>query len=208
MSEEVCVTHRKDQTAIIGMACRVPGANGPDAFWRMLVDGQEASQSIAPHKAVAAGTQEEALNSPGFVLRHHPVDDSYQGVDTSLFGLTAREATVMDPQHRMFSEVLWEALEDAGRTGEGESVGVFASTGTNTYLHLLMAEEGHQTPADDSVLWLLNDSDFLSTRLSYAMDLRGPSMSVQTACSGSLVALHMACQALENGDCEIAVVGG
>ncbi|MFE7764291.1 beta-ketoacyl synthase N-terminal-like domain-containing protein [Streptomyces sp. NPDC057438] len=199
-----------DKIAIVGMACRVPGADTPEELWENLLAGRDEMTAVTPEAAIAAGADATKVHRPDYVLGTHGVGTTYKEFDAKLFGLTDREAALLDPQHRLFAEVAWEALERAGCAGHPDDgpIGVFASAGMNMYMTLLLRELGHETAADDPTVWLLNDPDFLATRLSYALDLRGPSLSAQSACSGSLVSVHLACRALLAGECRIAVAGG
>jgi acyl transferase domain-containing protein/thioesterase domain-containing protein len=151
------------------------------------------------------------LANPAYVKRASLLDDAPM-FDASFFGLSPRDASIMDPQHRHFLECAWEALEDAGHPPQGfdGSIGVFAGSGMNTYLiHNLLA---NRRLLESAGLFQLkqtgNDKDVLATRVSYQLDLRGPSVNVQTACSTSLVAVHMACQSLLNHECDMALAGG
>ncbi|HEY2737715.1 MAG TPA: type I polyketide synthase, partial [Thermoanaerobaculia bacterium] len=134
--------------------------------------------------------------------------------DSAFFGFTPREAEIMDPQHRIFLETAWEALEDAGCDPERAAgrIGLFAGSGPSSYLvtNLLpgIGRDERLATAGELQLLLLNDRDFLATRASYKLNLRGPSLVVQTACSTSLVAVHLACQSLLTGDCDAALAGG
>jgi acyl transferase domain-containing protein/thioesterase domain-containing protein/acyl carrier protein len=197
--------------AIIGMAGRFPGARNVAEFWRNLRDGVESICDRSDAALAASGATPEELANPDYVKRASVLDD-VPAFDASFFGLSPRDASIMDPQHRHFLECAWEALEDAGhppRQFDG-SVGVFAGSGMNTYLiHNLLA---NRRLVETAGLFQLkqtgNDKDVLATRVSYQFDLRGPSVNVQTACSTSLVAVHLACQSLLNYECDIALAGG
>jgi acyl transferase domain-containing protein/thioesterase domain-containing protein len=197
--------------AIVGMAGRFPGARSVSQFWQNLHDGVESIRSLSDTELLAAGVSREDLANPDYVKRGSLLDDVPM-FDASFFGLSPRDASIMDPQHRHFLECAWEALEDAGhppRRFDG-SIGVFAGSGMNTYLiHNLLA---NRRLLESAGLFQLkqtgNDKDVLATRVSYQLDLRGPSVNVQTACSTSLVAVHMACQSLLNHECDMALAGG
>ena len=187
--------------AIVGMAGRFPGARGISQFWQNLHDGVESIRSLTDTELLASGVSPEELANPAYVKRASLLDDAPM-FDASFFGLSPRDASIMDPQHRHFLECAWEALEDAGHPPQGfdGSIGVFAGSGMNTYLiHNLLA---NRRLLESAGLFQLkqtgNDKDVLATRVSYQLDLRGPSVNVQTACSTSLVAVHMACQSLLN----------
>ncbi len=197
--------------AMVGMAGRFPGARNVSEFWRNLRDGVESIRSCSDAELLAAGVTPEELASPDYVKRASVLDDVPM-FDASFFGLSPRDASIMDPQHRHFLECAWEALEDAGHPPQrfDGSIGVFAGSGMNTYLiHNLLA---NRNLIESAGLFQLkqtgNDKDVLATRVSYQFDLRGPSINVQTACSTSLVAVHLACQSLLNHECDLALAGG
>src|SRR3984893_54857 len=197
--------------AIVGMAGRFPGARNVSEFWRNLRDGIESIGSRSDAELLAAGVTPEELASPDYVKRASVLDDVPM-FDASFFGLSPRDASIMDPQHRHFLECAWEALEDAGHPPQrfNGSIGVYGGAGMNTYLlpNLLF----HRRLLESTGLFQLkqtgNDKDVLATRVSYQFDLRGPSINVQTACSTSLVAVHLACQSLLNYECDLALAGG
>src|SRR3990170_6960839 len=197
--------------AVVGRALRVPGARTVAEFWTNLRNGVESIRPLTDAELRAAGVDAALLNDPNYIKVAAPLEDMEQ-FDAGFFGFSPREAAIMDPQHRHFLEVAWEALEDAGHVPESFSgrIGVFGGSGMNAYMpyHLftnpkLMAATG---------LFLVrhtgNDKDFLTTRVSYLFDLRGPSVNIQTACSTSLVAIHSACQSLINQECDMALAGG
>ncbi len=197
--------------AIVGMAGRFPGARNIREFWKNLHDGVESIRDLTDAELTAAGATAAELASPEYVKRASVLDD-VPLFDASFFGLSPRDASIMDPQHRHFLECAWEALEDAAHPTQGfdGSIGVFAGSGMNTYLiHNLLA---NRKLLESAGLFQLkqtgNDKDVLATRVSYQLDLRGPSINVQTACSTSLVAIHLACQSLLNFECDIALAGG
>ena len=196
--------------AIIGMAGRFPGAPDVDELWRRLCKGDELISRLSEADLEAAGEPAALRDDPGYV-KAAGVLDGAELFDAAFFGFSPREAEVMDPQHRVFLECAWQALEDAGYDAARtpERVGVYAAVGINTYLHhLQQAGLPLHSGAARYQAFIANDKDFVPTRVSYKLGLRGPSINVQTACSSSLVALHLACQALRAGDCEMALVGG
>ncbi|WP_430785287.1 SDR family NAD(P)-dependent oxidoreductase [Actinoplanes sp. G11-F43] len=198
-----------DEIAVIGMACRAPGADDVEQLWSNLLHGHVAAHQVSRDEALRAGARPEHLDRPGHVRRVHGLAGAYRDFDSAAFGLTGREADLMDPQHRLFAEVLWHAIDDAAVAGAGHGrMGVYAAAGMNQYLPMLLRAYGYTSADEDPQIWLLNDPDFLATRMSYALDLHGPSMSVQSACSSSLVAVHLAARALLADDCDIAVAGG
>jgi acyl transferase domain-containing protein len=197
--------------AIIGMAGRFPGAKNPEEFWRNLAQGVESIRFLSDEELLAAGVTRREFEDPNYV-RACPVLEDVKKFDAAFFGMSPREASVMDPGHRFFLELTWEALENSGNTGlhEEGTVGVFAGAGGPTYLmnnvrlnDKIMAEIGEFLARHTG-----NDMNFLATRASYEMDLRGPSLNVQTACSSALVALHQARLSLLQGECDIALAGG
>ncbi len=197
--------------AVVGMALRVPGANDWRAFRRNVSEGVESIVTLTREELLAAGESEENLASPFYVPRWAGISDT-EHFDAGFFSLSAREASVMDPQHRHFLEICVEALNDAALVPSSFSgqIGVFAASGYNAYFarHVLT----HRELVDDMGFFLLrhtgNDKDFLPTRVSYALGLRGPSIAVQTACSSSLVAIHLAAQSLLMNECDAALAGG
>src|SRR6185369_3241248 len=194
--------------AIVGLAGRFPGAAGVEQLWANLAGGVSSIARFSDEELAAAGVDP--------ALRRHPLYVPARGVldgvelfDAGFFGYSPREAEILDPQQRLFLECAWEALENAGydsRRVPGP-VGVFASLGFSAYLQQLVTGLDHETARDHQLL-LGNDKDFLPTRVSYKLDLKGPSMAVQTACSSSLVAVHLACQNLFLGACDMALAGG
>ncbi len=197
--------------AIIGMALRVPGAGNVETFWQNLRAGREAIRTLSDDELLAAGESPERFNHPNYVRRTADLPDM-EMFDAEFFGLSPKEAAIMDPQHRHFLECAWEAMEDAGRTPNTVAgpVGVFAGCGMGHYFYFNVCS--NRQLVDQVGMFLLrhtgNDKDFLATRASFAFDLRGPSVNVQTACSTSLVAVHQACQSLLNGETDMALAGG
>lgn len=197
--------------AIVGMALRVPGANSPEKFWENLRNGVESLEQFTDEELSERGVSPSTLADPGYVKAGMPLD-RVDYFDPEFFGFSAKEAAILDPQHRQFYEVSWEALERASHDpGEFDgSIGVFAGCGMSAYFAYNILSNDQLV---DSVgLFLLrhtgNDKDFLATRVSYAFDLKGPSVNVQTACSTSLVAVHLAVQSLLSGECDMALAGG
>ncbi|MGW1774935.1 amino acid adenylation domain-containing protein [Streptomyces sp. NPDC002104] len=200
--------------AVVGMALRVPGADTPDAFWRNLSGGVESISTFTDEELLAAGVAPQDLVRPDYVRRLGVLHDA-AGFDTAFFGFSRREAQMLDPQHRLMLECAWEALEHAGAfpSGPGDQAdrvtGVYAGVGESSYLHHNLLPNGDLIDRVGAFQTSLgNDKDFVPTRVSYKLDLRGPSISVQTGCSTSLVAVHMACQALGSGECDVALAGG
>lgn len=199
--------------AIVGMAGRFPGADDVDAFWERVRDGIESVVTFTDDALRARGVPEAMLKDPAYVKAGVPFDGMDQ-FDAAFFGYTPREACRLDPQQRVFLECAWQAMEHAGYDVDRieERVGVYAGAGANLYLlkHLLPAQPLDGLGGIADLLGLLNgnSADSLSTRVAYKLNLRGPAVTVQTACSTSLAAVHMACQALLNLDCDMALAGG
>ena len=197
--------------AIVGVAARVPGAASASQFWSNLVAGRESVEVFTPEELVAAGESPERVRRPNYVRSGAPLG-KMEHFDAEFFGFSPKEAAILDPQHRQFFECAWEALEDAGHMPERFEgpIGVFAGAGMGSYFYFNLCT--NPGLVDSVGMFLLrhtgNDKDFLSTRLSFLLNLRGPSLNVQTACSTSLVAVHLACQSLLSGECDMALAGG
>ena len=193
--------------AIIGMAGRFPGADGIDQFWRNLCAGIESITFFSDDELCASGVDDCAIRNSQYV-KAAPLLPNFDRFDAAFFGYTPREARITDPQQRVLLECAFHALEHAGydTASYEKPVGVFAGSSLNTYaLFTGVAKEFH----NDFVSMLIgNDKDFLATRIAYKLNLQGPAISVQTACSTSLVAVHLACQSLLLGECEMALAGG
>lgn len=199
------------EIAVVGMACRVPGAQSPDEFWQNLRDGVEAITHYSDEQLRSAGVSESLLNHPNYVKSGAPLAHMDE-FDARFFGMGPKEAAVMDPQHRHFLECAWEALEHSGYDpGRFDgSIGVFGGSGHNLYLPYNVLTNQHLLESEGFFLLRHtgNDKDFLTTRVSYAFNLKGPSVNVQTACSTSLVAIHYASQSLLSAECDMALAGG
>ncbi|MGW0957766.1 type I polyketide synthase [Streptomyces gelaticus] len=198
--------------AIIGMAARFPGASNVDEFWDAIAAGREAIRDVGEEELLRSGVPPEWLKDPDYVRATASIVD-VDRFDAAFFDISGREAAVMDPQHRVFLESCWHALEHAGvRTspGAGTSVGVFAGSGgvLTSYLPEVLENSGPLADPTASLEQLGSDKDFLATRVSYKLNLTGPALTVQTACSTSLVAVHLACQSLLRGECDAALAGG
>jgi phthiocerol/phenolphthiocerol synthesis type-I polyketide synthase E len=201
----------QDRVAVIGMAGRFPGAGDVEAFWSNLAQGREGIAVLTDEELAANGVDPSTAARDGYVKAKGALDGA-DLFDEGFFGYSPREAELLDPQHRVFLECAWHALESAGidpaRSGGGR-IGVFAGAGLNTYLLFnLMQDRRVLESAGTYQVALANDKDFLATRAAYKLDLTGPAVTVQTACSTSLTAVHLACQSLLNGECDIALAGG
>ncbi|WP_053745306.1 type I polyketide synthase [Streptomyces sp. NRRL WC-3618] len=202
-------TVRPNDVAVIGMCGRFPGAGNLAQFWNRLRAGDDMLTTFADAELVAAGVPERLLRNPAYVRRAATLPDAFD-FDHEFFGLTSREAKLLDPQQRILLEVAWELLETIGYSGGGgaQAVGVFAGASMNTYLTNVLARSCDPLGYDGTELMIANDKDYLTTRISYKLGLKGPSVNVQTACSTSLVAVHMAVQSLLAGECDVALAGG
>lgn len=203
---------RSGDIAIIGMAGRFPGARNVRDYWRNLCVGIESITFLSDAELTAQGVDQEAIRNARYVKAAAALED-IDKFDAGFFGISPREAELTDPQHRFFLECSWEALEDAGYAPEQYpgSIGVFAGASVNTYLlrNLLRNQELIESTGGFSVAMLHgNDKDYLASRVSYKLGLRGPSIAIQAACSTSLVAVSRACQSLITGECDMALAGG
>jgi acyl transferase domain-containing protein/acyl carrier protein len=204
------IADRPEEIAIIGMAGRFPQARNVEQFWEKLCDGIELVTFFTDEELRAEGATEEMLKDPAFVKAAAVMDD-IDLFDAGFFGYSPREAEILDPQHRNFLECAWEALENAGYDADRSMglTGVFAGGSFNGYLLRNICSNPAIIDAMGTFLIGINsDKDFLATRVSYELNLTGPSMNIQTACSTSLVTVHVACQSLLNGECDMALAGG
>ncbi|MEM9490271.1 MAG: polyketide synthase, partial [Myxococcota bacterium] len=180
-----------DAIAIIGMACRFPSAASPEEFWQLLANGRQAITFFDDDELARDLIEPRELNNPAYV-KARGVLSGIEDFDAALFDLSPREAAITDPQQRVFLECAWEALERCGyapRSYDG-AVGVFAGSGPNTYLinHLVPAGQLRGT-LNTFQSFIHNKNDHLTTRVAYKLHLTGPAVTVQTACSTSLVAV-------------------
>ncbi len=199
-----------DEIAIVGMAGRFPGAKDINAFWANLRDGVESIRTFSDEELIAAGVDRSQLDDPNYVKRGSFVDNAEE-FDAPFFGFTPREAQITDPQHRLFLECAWEALENAGYDSNTYPglIGVFAGCGVNHYLRLnFLSNPGLWNSVGDMLGIIGNDNNYLTTRASYLLNLTGPSLDIQTACSTSLVATQVGCLNLQNYLCDMALCGG
>lgn len=196
-----------DRIAVVGIAGRFPGAASVEELWRRLLDGAELIQRFSPEESRAAGATKAQLDDPAFVPAAAPLAESL-AFDAEFFEFSSWEAGLTDPQQRLFLEAAWEALESAGQTPErfGGAIGVYGGCSTNTYWDTYADADGGGIDPFQSVI--ANDKDFLTTRVAYKLGLTGPAVTVQTACSTSLVAVHLGCEALLSGQCDLVLAGG
>jgi amino acid adenylation domain-containing protein/non-ribosomal peptide synthase protein (TIGR01720 family) len=195
--------------AIIGLAGRFPGARNAAELWHNLAAGVESIAVLSDAELLAAGVAAERLADPALV-KAAPVLDGVEYFDADFWNLNPREAAITDPQHRVFLECAWEALESAGyaRRHGGAAVGVFAGAGMNRYLLTnVLSDLELVNSLGFFQLTVGNDKDYLATRVAYKLNLKGPAVNVQTACSTSLVAVSMACQSLLDFQCDMALAG-
>ncbi|WP_067820585.1 type I polyketide synthase [Actinomadura kijaniata] len=200
--------------AVTGLACRFPGAPDADAFWRMLVEGREGLTRLTDDRLAERGVPRRLRRDPAYV----PVAgliDGQDAFDPRPFGLADAEAALMDPQHRLFLECAWRALEQAGHGGGrgAGAVGVFAGAAQSAYLAGNLADRwdptgGGADPAGSLQTAIATQTDYLPLQTAYRLDLTGPAVAVNTTCSTSLVAVHLAAQSLLNGECDTALAGG
>lgn len=203
------IEYNGSEIAIIGMACRFPGARNPEKFWNNLCSGVESISFLTDEELLSQGVSPELIKNPNYIKAASVLED-FDKFDAPFFGYTPKEAELMDPQHRLFLECAWEALEDAGYNPEnyGGSIGVYGGAKTDTYLFNISSNRELLKSLDAFQIALGNDLGCLSTRVSYKLDLKGPSYAVHTACSTSLVAVHLACQSLLIDECQMAIAGG
>ncbi|AUX32054.1 MULTISPECIES: type I polyketide synthase [Sorangium] len=209
MSEPIETEDGGSDIAIVGMAGRFPGAPSVDALWENVRRGVESiarfpeSEREEPPVGASAAPGAPVVCAGGLL-------DDIDRFDASYFGYSPREAQLMDPQQRLFLECAVAALEDAGCDPARfpGAIGVFGGCGSNTYLLQLLSHPDLAATVDPHALMLASEKDYLATRVSYKLDLHGPSVVVQTACSTSLVAIHMACESLLGGQCDLALAGG
>ncbi|WP_240777674.1 type I polyketide synthase, partial [Nonomuraea basaltis] len=197
-----------EPVAVVGIGCRLPGAHGPEAYWELLIEGRDAVGEVPAGRWEAfddgsARTREVLAGT----TRHGGFLDDVAGFDAEFFGIAPGEAAAMDPQQRLLLETAWEALEHAGiapRSLAGTRTGVFAGLSATEYAYLT----GADLAAVDA--WTATGAapSIAANRLSYLLDLRGPSMAVDTACSSSLVATHLAVAGLRSGECDLALAAG
>ncbi|HEY0602392.1 MAG TPA: SDR family NAD(P)-dependent oxidoreductase [Herpetosiphonaceae bacterium] len=197
------------EIAVVGLSGRFPGAPDIDTFWRNLCDGVESIALFSEQELLESGISPALLAQPGYV-RAGGALDNIDLFDAAFFGYSPREAEIMDPQQRLFLECAWTALEHAGYAPDNIAVptGVYAGVSLNRYWLNLASNLDLVEALGSFHTVMSNDRDFLTTRISYKLNLHGPSLNIQTACSTSLVAVHTACQALLHHECDMALAGG
>jgi acyl transferase domain-containing protein/acyl carrier protein len=196
--------------AIIGLNGRFPGAEDVSRFWQNLRDGVESITFFSAEEDESLEGDRPALNSPQYVRAAPMLEKDIGLFDNTFFGFSPREAEIMDPQQRLFLESAWEVLESAGydtETYKGR-IGVYAGVSFSTYLMFYLSlPRGRVGLMENMHRVIRNDKDYLATTVSYKLNLKGPSVTVQTACSTALVAVHFACQSLLNHECDLALAG-
>ncbi|CAM2068039.1 Type I polyketide synthase [Sulfidibacter corallicola] len=199
------------EIAVIGMSGRFPGADSIESYWELLQKGKDAYKTLTPEEAVQFGASEELVGHPNF-QRVQCAMDGIDQFDHDFFGIDKHLAAAADPQHRVFLECCWDALETAGYNPAklDHVAGVYAAADQSTYFIHNVLPHFHKliekTPQNE--IELANSPDFVATRVSYHLNLKGPSYTVKCACSSAMVAVHNACQAILEGECDMALAGG
>lgn len=195
--------------AIIGLDCRFPGAADYSEFWANLAAGVESIKFFSDEELAQAGVPSADINHERYVAAASLIEDA-ECFDHAFFGFSPSEAALMDPQQRVYLESAWHALEDAGygRSSCRGLTGIWAGSAMNSYLLRNLLDNRAKLSANEYQIMILNDKDYLATRAAFKLNLQGPAVTVQSACSTSLVAVHMASQALINGECDMALAGG
>src|ERR1700740_3363728 len=200
---------RTEPIAIVGLSCRFPGSENPEAFWRLLSSGTDAVREVPRDRWSKVPHYSADPAVPATVQKHYGgFLDQIDRFDAGFFGISGREAEQMDPQQRLLLEVTWEALESAGIAPDqlrGSRTGVFVGITASDYLHLALSNNPTGLDIYTATGNALNTA---AGRLSYILGFNGPAMAVDTACSSSLVAVHLACQSLRTGEADLALAGG
>ena len=203
------MTEGLDSVAVVGMSCRFPGAGNIDQFWQNLIDGLESVSRFSADDLAELGIDPQVLRHANYVNARGVLND-IEMFDASFFGYSPREAEILDPQQRLFLECAWEALESAGCDPDAYSglIGVYAGVGMSKYLFNLYSNPNIINLVGPYQISLANDKDHITTRTAYKLNLRGPAITLQTACSTSLVAVCTACRSLLDYHCDMALAGG
>ncbi|WP_160716945.1 type I polyketide synthase [Chitinophaga solisilvae] len=198
----------QEKIAIIGISLRFPGADNKEEFWENLLSGKETITHYTEEELLDTGIPVNLLHNPGYIKAKGALKD-VKGFDAAFFGISPKEASIMDPQHRLLLECAWEGLEDAGYAPRStcSDIGIFAGMGISSYLSETNAS-AETDPAEKYQIIIGSGTDFLCTRIAYKLNITGPAVTVQTGCSTSLTAVHQACMALLSDDCNIALAGG
>lgn len=199
-----------EEIAIIGMAGTFPDAQNTEAFWENIKNGVSSVRNYSMQELIDAGVDNDLLANPDYVKAGTFLKD-IEKFDAAFFGLRSVEAAILDPQHRLLLETAWHTLENAGYIPDDFKgrVGIYAGASPSAYLQKHIMPQRHLLPiVSDLRINLLNNPEFLTTRIAYTLNLKGPAINVTTACSTSLVAVHLACRSLLNKECELALAGG
>jgi acyl transferase domain-containing protein/thioesterase domain-containing protein len=198
------------EIAIVGMAGRFPGAKNITEFWDKLQNGIESISLFSDQELAELNVAPELLANPDYVRVKGGLLEDKEMFDPAFFGYSPKEAEIMNPQTRVFHECAWHAIEDAGYNPESYDgiVGLYAGGASSLYWESLTMLSGKSEDLGSFAARYLNNKDFLTTQIAYKLNLKGPVLSVQTACSTSLVAIHLACQGILNGECDMALAGG
>lgn len=198
-----------DQIAIIGMDCRLPGASNVTEFWNNLKEGKSSINEFSKEELLESGETLKEINDPNYVARRGIVD-GVDLFDAAFFGFTPREAELLDPQHRLFLECCWHSLEDSGYAVRNPDirVGVFGGAGTAWYLNDVYNNPAVKKYADSTSIVTGSDRDYLTTRVSYKLNLNGPSLDVQSACSTSMASIVLGVQSLLSYQSDMILAGG
>lgn len=197
------------EIAVIGMSIRCPGAKNLTDYWENLVEGKESIKHLTREELIERGISEEIIDSPNYINASGAMDD-FESFDANFFNYLHNEAIHLDPQTRLYHEITWEALEDAGcnpDTYQG-MIGMFIGVPLNAMWKVHSSLAKNDTGLSSYYIEILNSKDNLPMLISNKLNLQGPSFSMNTACSSSLVAVHQACRAILTGDCNVAVAGG
>jgi acyl transferase domain-containing protein/acyl carrier protein len=195
---------KQEEIAVIGMSGRFPGSRNIEEYWENLEKGKETISFFSNQELLESGVDKKLLENPNYVKAKGYIEE-IESFDAVFFDYKPTEAETLDPQIRVFQECVWEALEDAGYTSHTypKSIGLYAGASDNVHWRGRVLMAGKEFPG-----MLLSNKDIMCTQISYKLNLKGPSFSLQTACSTALVAVHLACQALKVGECDMALAGG
>lgn len=201
--------NHKTEIAVIGMSGRFPGAPSVDELWQNLINGVESISHFSEEELLFSGMDHDLIQQPSFVKSKGVMQD-LDLFDSRFFGFSPKQADMTDPQHRVFLECSWEALENAGYDPARYygQIGIYGGSGCNNYRDGLIDAQSGMISTGDFPIMIGNEKDFLCTRVAYKLNLKGPAVVNQSACSTSLVAVHSACQALKNYECDMALAGG
>ncbi len=210
MSQHIIDENLQDSIAIVGLSGRFPGANNIDEYWKIISNGIESISRYTHEELLAKGVSKELLDNPNYVYANGLIEGADE-FDSNFFGFTPKEADYMDPQQRVFLETCYKAIENAGYASDEKQnfIGVFGGSGPNNYLLKNLIKKPAELKSIGELQTITNNSkDYLTTYVSYKLDFKGPSLDIQTACSTSLVSVHMACLNLLTYQCDIALAGG